>query len=317
MSSMEEKIVKVLREADRPMRALDIGKALGFETKREVNQVIYKLKGVVEISNPGSTPPLWRLVTSSASSAPQPPQSGASLAGQMSGISIGDETTATWSGKSKLLGTIEATADGKGFVVRALSRDEVITRGTSATSTPGPSNIQATDGGGGGGGGRDGEPLEQSVSRQPVQETGSPDDTSCTENEKKLSVNPLNLTDGVEVKKDLEKDVGDNSKQKEYASQVYAHATGGSQNQASPQPSSKAAPRKQKPKIAANFTQSPQALKKKILEILANGPLDTYHVSQQLEMPTRVEAMQLLEELKRDGLVSSIEREGVSIWSLK
>ena len=73
-----------------------------------------------------------------------------------------------------------------------------------------------------------------------------------------------------------------------------------------------------KPKIAANFNQSSQAQKKaQILEILTEGPLDTRQVSVKLGMPTRVEAMHLLEELKHEGRVNSIDRKSVSIWSMK
>ena len=48
---LEEKILKVLREADEPMRALDTSKKLGFDTRREVNQVIYEMKGVKKLKN--------------------------------------------------------------------------------------------------------------------------------------------------------------------------------------------------------------------------------------------------------------------------
>ena len=308
---LEEKILKVLREADKPMRALDIGKALGFSTRREVNRVLYKMEGVKKIDNP-SGPPLWQLATSTDPVAAQlPSESGAcgrqsttasQLGSQLSKISIGDETTATWNSGSSFLTTVEPTPDGKGLVLRTLSRDEVIRQGVGATSMTatsmtavGPSNIQATQDGG--------SRQDSKESGRPVQETGYPNNSKGI---KKPAVDPINLMKCTEVKKELEKNTGDNpGKKTECAARGFIQDT--------KEDSTPATTSKRKPKIAANFNPK----KTQILEMLAKGQLDTHQVSVKLGMSTRVEAMQLLEELKRDGRVSAIQRDGVSIWSIK
>ena len=315
-----EKIINVLRGADKPMRALDIGKKLGFDTRREVNKVIYKLKGVKKIENP-SGPPLWQLETSTDSNAAQlSSESGAcgtsresatvsQLGGQLSKISIGDERTATWNDGSSLLGTIEPTADGRGLILRPLSKDEVIRQGGGAATTvmtTGPSNIQATP--------DDNESKQDDESRRPVQETvGYPSDIKTELHT--TSIDPINYVEGTKVKKEFDKDTGDNPgkhKTKSAGQNVLPREESPSRS------STSATASKKKAKIAANFNLSSQMQKKtQILKILAEGPLDTHQVSIKLGMPTRVEAMQLLEELKCDGKVSAVERDGVSIWSVK
>ena len=313
---LEEKILKVLREADKPMRALDIGKKLGFDTRREVNRVIYKMKGVKQLKNP-SGPPLWQLETSINSIVAQVPSDHGAcgresamvsqLGGQLSKISFGDERTATWNNGTSLLSTVEPTADGSGIIVRPLPRDEVIRQGRGATTTmmtTRPSNVQATPDG-------DESQLEDE-SRRPVQETGYPNDIS-TEPHTTQSIDPINLIEGTKVKKELEKDAGDNPGKKAECECANQNVIPGDST-----PQSSIATSKRKPKIAANFNLSSQSQKKvQILESLAEGPLDSHQVSVKLGMPTRVEAMQLLEELKDDKKVSAIQRDGVSIWSIK
>ena len=322
--NLEEKILNVLREADKPMRALDIGKKLGFSTRREVNKVIYKLKGVKQLNNPsGSGPPLWQLETSTDSTAAQlSSESGAcgresalvsQLGGQLSKISIGDERTATWNDGNRLLSTIEPTADGKGIILRPLSRDEVIRQGGGATTTvltTGPSNIQATP--------DDDELRQDGKSKQPVQETvGYPNDIKTEPHT--TGIDPINFVESIKVSKEFEKDTGDNPGKHKTECTGPQNVLPDTAREDSPsRPSASAIASKKKPKIAANFHLSSQLQKKtQILEILVEGPLDTHQVSVKLGMPTRVEAMQLLEELKHDGRVSAVERDGVSIWSIK
>ena len=156
---MEEKIINVLRASGRPMRALDIARAIPGCEKRDVNRVIHYMRDV-EKSNPGMNPPLWQLYTGSIpTTTPQPlrPQAQqittanstsnisssrgamgqgenvtrmsdnpASLADQVSRISIGDSGSATWD--DKLLATVEKTQDGA-LVIQPIPREAIINRG--------------------------------------------------------------------------------------------------------------------------------------------------------------------------------------------
>ena len=138
----------------------------------------------------------------------------------------------------------------------------------------------------------------------------------CQETEPHTTdTDPINFVEGTKVKKEFDKDTGDNpgkNKTKSAGQNVLPREVSPSQSLTS------ATASKKKPKIAANFSLSSQTQKRtQILEILAEGPLDTHQVSVRLGMPTRVEAMQLLEELKCDGRVSAFQRDDVSIWSIK
>ena len=75
--------------------------------------------------------------------------------------------------------------------------------------------------------------------------------------------------------------------------------------------------------IAANFSglgaSSTVTPKQQILEILRNEtqPLDSFTIAQRLGHSTRLEAMRLLQELKREGRVNELVRNEVSYWSIK
>ena len=84
---MEAKIIQVLRENATPMTAPAIAKKIGC-TKKEVNQVVYKMKEV-EIANPGEKP-AWRLVAVASAS-----ESTADSARQRSPGVAGAEATAS------------------------------------------------------------------------------------------------------------------------------------------------------------------------------------------------------------------------------
>ena len=331
---MEEKIINVLRASGRPMRALDIARAIPGCDKRDVNRVIHYMREV-EKSNPGMNPPLWQLYTGTISTAtPQPLQpqqttataasrissSGAmgqgenapitdnpaSLADKMSKISIGSGASATWDGK--LLATVEKTEDG-GITINPLSREAIINRGTG-----------------------DREDSAQGQVPHPVQETCSNEDKETTISLQK--VNPINLSSGHEMMKGMDKERSENeAKKKEYASQVFDHtlqATGKSYSEATqssgPQQSSSLpthSKTRKKPTIAANFSglgASPTITPKQhILEILRNEtqPLDSFTIAQRLGHSTRLEAMRLLQELNHEGRVSEVVRNEVSYWSIR
>lgn len=319
MATIEEKIVDALKQAGRPMKALDIARAIpgGYE-KRDVNRVIHKMKEV-ERDNPGENPPLWRLCTGLSSTPPatqrvQPsfsavdgrqgssgPNRGGGenmLASQLSGLTIGDENTATW--ENKPLATIEKREDGA-LVVKPVPRDEIINQSSGAVTNE----------------------------NRPVQETATPGDSGDSETLKKPSsqkVDPINLSSNLKLKEEFEKASADNdaSKEKGYTARV-SPAPGGditnSEASAQPKPSSTAVSKsKKKPKIAANFGGGPvEAQKEKILEILRQEgrPLETVEVSRRLGYETRVESMKLLEELKSEGKVYNVIDKEVSYWSIR
>ena len=335
MEDMEEKIVDVLRASGRPMKALDIARAIGSRCeKRDVNRVIHYMREV-ERSNPGVNPPLWQLYTGSVSTTtPRPlqPQTTAAASGhvsssgaigqegnvpigdnpaslgeQMSRISIGDSASATWD--KKLLATVEKTEDGEGFVVRTIPREAIINRGS----------------------GDCGDTTEREL-RHPVQETCSNEEKEMTSSIPKL--NPINLSGGHEMMKEVDKETSENdAKKKEYASQVFDHTLQETRKSYSevtqvsgprqPLPSSLANSKtKKKPTIAANFSgvaASSTTLKQQVLEILRNEsqPLDSFTIAQRLGHSTRLEAMRLLQELKREGMVSEVVKNEVSYWSIR
>ena len=341
---MEEKIINVLRASGRPMRALDIARAIPGCEKRDVNRVIHRMRDV-EISNPGMNPPLWQLYTGSIpTTTPQPlrPQAQqittanstssisssqgtmgqgenvtrvsdnpASLADQVSRISIGDSGSATWD--DKLLATVEKTQDGA-FVIQPIPREAIINRGMGDREA-------------------DHEDSAQGQLPHPVQETCSNEGKEVTSSLPK--VNPINLSSGHEMMKEVDKERSENkAKRKEYSSQVFDHtlqATRRSYSEATrsttvPQQSSLSptdSKTKKKPKIAANFSglcaSSTLTPKQQILEILGNEtqPLATFTIAQRLGHSTRLEAMGLLEELKREGRVSEVVRNEVSHWSIR
>ena len=357
--SLEEKIVNVLGASDRPMKALDIARAIPGYEKKDVNRVIYHMREV-ERSNPGANPPLWRLYTGTVPTAatPMTPQarsqlqpqqqttttttqathgvsssgamgqrtgenvpisdnhhgSAASLTDAMSRISIGDVTSATWDGK--LLTTVEQTEDG-GVTIRPIPREVIINRGTGDHSCEDSAQ---------------GESL-----CPPVQETCSNEEIQTASSLPKI--NQINLSSGHETMKGLDhyQERSENeTKRKEYSSQVFDHtiqATGKSYSEAAqsrgfvPQQSSSSSPTdsktKKKPTIAANFSglgaSSSITLKQEILEILKNKTesIDSFTIAQRLGYSTRVEAMGLLQELKDEGKVNELVRDGVSHWSIR
>ena len=291
MATIQEKIVNALREAGRPLKALDIGRAIGF-SKKEVNQVIREIREV-ERANPGENPPLWRLFTDTASSTtPQTPSGGsgasghssdAALSSQLAGITIGDGNTATWNGKQ--IATMEKTEQGA-LVIQPITKDDIISR-------------QGT---------------------QPVQETGTPGEGEA-ETKTTQKVDPINLCGGHKQKDEFEKGACEDnpsSKEKEetYSTQVLEAVNNG----ASPSPSaSKAA--KKKPKLAANFgaVQSSLNEKQEILDILKKEgrAMETVELSRRLGHATRREAMRLLLELEKDGKVNSVEKDEIFLWSIR
>ena len=343
--TIQEKIVDVLSTADRPMKALDIARAIqGGCEKRDVNRVIHHMRKV-ERTNPGQNPPLWQLCTDAASSTTPQFQSGvmssardpsigqgtgrragdvassgsdASLASQLSNtkITIGDEASATW-GK-KLLATVESVEGS--IMIKPVSRDAIIHQAVA---------------------GRSSGCNEPSAEHHPVQETGC---SNVTEQElenmtsSSERIDPVNLSSGDELKKDLDKETGHDNpskaslKQKEYASQVLdrtiqttkqTHCNSASYQQPSSSTPSKS---KRKPVIAANFdgvvqTAQAQPLKMRILAILTNTQigrlLDTYKVSKRLGHENRIQAREALEELKREDKVHEVVEGGVSYWSVK
>ena len=332
---MEEKIIDVLRASGRPMKALDIARAIGCE-KRDVNRVVHYMREV-ERSNPGVNPPLWQLYTGSVlttTSPPLQPQTTAAASGhtstssgtrgqgehvprsdnlaglgdQMSRISIGDGASATWD--NKLLATIEK--DGEGFVVRPIPREVILNRGS----------------------GDCGDATEREL-RHPVQETCSNEEKETTSSsiDSRSKVNPINLSSGHEMIKEMEKETSENDpKRKEYVSQIfdrtlqetrksYSEVTQASvlQQSSSSQANSKT---KKKPTIAANFSgagDSSTTLKQQILEILKNEKqaLDSFMIAQRLGYSTRLEAMTLLHELKHEGRVNKVVKNEVSYWSIR
>lgn len=281
-------------------------------------------------------PPLWQLYTGTISTAtlqPLQPQqttaiaassissSGAmgqggnapitdnptSLADKMSKISIGDGASATWDGK--LLATVEKTEDG-GIMINPISREAIINQGTGEREESAP----------------------QGQVPHPVQETCSNEDKETTLSLPK--VNPINLSSGHEMMKGVDKERSENeAKKKEYASQIFDHTlqeTRKSYSEATrssrPQQSSSSptdSKTRRKPMIAANFSglgaSSTVTPKQQILEILRNEtqPLDSFTIAQRLGHSTRLEAMRLLQELKREGRVNELVRNEVSYWSIK
>ena len=343
MDTIQEKIVYALRAAGRPMKALDIARAIGGGCeKRDVNRAIHKMREV-EISNPGQNPPLWQLYTGTATpqlaqphivasspsssvrdtaSAQSPGKqesvakagSDASLVSQLSKISIGDETSATWN--SKMLTTVEPTSDG-GLVIKPVSRHEVINQASSSSVN----ELQV--------GLRLNHPVQETVD---CAESAVPEGQKLTSSSQTQRIDPINLTSGIELKKCLDKDVSESnpsSKQKEYASQVFdstLQATGESRSiYTSPQQLVSSTPSKSKRKvvIAANFgggdVPQDHLLKQKILDILSREaqPLDTFEVSKRLGHKDRVEALRALEALKREDKVCDVMEGGVSLWSIK
>ena len=334
-TTIQEKIVDVLRVADRPLKALDIARAIrGGCEKRDVNRVIHHMREV-ERTNPGQTPPLWQLYTGAASSTtPQSRstvtssahdpaigqrgggqgnvasgESDASLASQLSrtSITIGDEGSATW--RNELLATVKPVEGG--IVIKPVSRDAIINQAVGRSS------------------GCD-EPTEH----HPVQETGGCTNIVEQELENATSssqrIDPINLSSGHQLKKSLGKETDNHHpskvslKQKEYASQVFDSTiqTTTHRNLASCQQSS-SSKSKRKPVIAANFSgvEMPpaQPLKWKILDILTQigRPLDTFEVSKTLGHENRIQARKALEELKREGKVNEVVEGEVSYWSVK
>ena len=319
------------------MKALDIARAIGSGCeKRDVNRVIHKMREV-ERSNPGMNPPLWRLYTGTVSTAtPQSLQlqarqttpttvhtsSGAMgqgesvpisdnpsrLADQMSGISIGDSASATWD--DKLLTTVEKTEDG-GLLIKPIPKEEIMNRGTGDRG-----HSAATEGG----------------LHHPVQETCSNEEKGTTSSIPK--VNPINLSSGHEMMKEVDKDGRENeAKRKEYSSQVFDHSLQATRKSYS-EATQSSTPRqtsssptdskvKKKPIIAANFSgvgvSSTITPKHQVLEILRNEsqPIDSFTIAQRLGHSTRLEALGLLQELKAEGRVSEVVRKEVSHWSIR
>ena len=361
--SLEENIVNVLGASDRPMKALDIARAIPGYEKKDVNRVIYNMREV-ERSNPGINPPLWQLYTGAVPTAatpmtpqarpqlqPQQPtttttttttqathgvassgaigqgagenvpisdnhhRSAVSLTDAMSKISIGDGASATWD--DKLLATVEKTEDG-GFKVKPIPREAIINRGTSDHS-------------------READSVQGESLCPPVQESCSNEEIKTTSSLPKI--NQINLSSDHETTKGLdhyEKRSENETKRKEYSSQVFDHAlqgTGKSYSEAAqsrgsiPQQSSSSSPTdsktKKKPTIAANFSgvgaSSSSTLKQKILEILKEEtePIDSFKIAQRLGYSTRAEPRRLLQELKDEGKVSELVRDKVSHWSIR
>lgn len=335
-TTIQDKILDVLRAADRPMKALEIARKISGDCeKRDVNRVIHRMREV-ERSNPGQNPPLWQLYTGAASSTTPQSQSrltssardpaigqraagrqgniasggsDASLASQLSNtrITIGDEDSATWN--NEVLATVKQVEDG--IVIKPVSRDAIINQAVGRSS------------------GCADEPSEH----LPVQETGC---TNAAEQEEEhvtstsQRIDPVNLSSGHELKKSLDKETGHDNpskaslKQKEYASQILdrtiqttgqTHSDSASCQQLSSSTPSKS---KRKPVIAASFYLA-QPLKLRILDILTQTGhrLDTFEVSQRLGHEDRVKARQALEELKCEDKVCEVVEAGVSYWSVK
>ena len=290
--SLEEKIVNVLRASDRPMKALDIARAIPGCKKKDVNQVIYRMREV-EVSNPGANPPLWRLYTGTVPTAatPMTPQARSQLQPQQPTANTTTTTQAT-------LGVSSSGAVGQGAWENVPISDNH--QGSAASLTDAMSKIsigdvtsatwdgkllttlEKTEDGGvmirpipreaiinRGTGDHSREDSAQGESLfPPVQETCSNEEIQTTSSLPKI--NPINLSGDHETTKGLDhyQERSENEiKRKEYSSQVLDHtlqATGKSYSEAAQsrgsmsQPSSSSPPTdsktKKKPTIAANFS---------------------------------------------------------------
>ncbi|XP_018595767.1 protein kinase containing Z-DNA binding domains isoform X2 [Scleropages formosus] len=67
---MEDKIIEVLRRAGTPVMTLDIAKAVGLNTKKDVNSTLYGLRDRGVVRRTDSNPPKWSLVSPKEQEAP-------------------------------------------------------------------------------------------------------------------------------------------------------------------------------------------------------------------------------------------------------
>ena len=59
---LHQKILRHLRQAQSPERAISIAKACGYTSKSDVNPALYTLKQIGKIDQvPGSQPPTWKI----------------------------------------------------------------------------------------------------------------------------------------------------------------------------------------------------------------------------------------------------------------
>uniref|UniRef100_A0A8C9TSJ2 Eukaryotic translation initiation factor 2-alpha kinase 3-like n=1 Tax=Scleropages formosus TaxID=113540 RepID=A0A8C9TSJ2_SCLFO len=69
-TDMEDKIIEVLRRAGTPVMTLDIAKAVGLNTKKDVNSTLYGLRDRGVVRRTDSNPPKWSLVSPKEQEAP-------------------------------------------------------------------------------------------------------------------------------------------------------------------------------------------------------------------------------------------------------
>ena len=291
--SLEEKIVNVLGASDRPMKALDIARAIPGYEKKDVNRVIYNMREV-ERSNPGANPPLWRLYTGTVPTAatPMTPQARPQLQPQQ-------PTTTTTTTTQATQGVSNSGAMGKRTGEKVPISDNH--HGSAASLTDAMSKISIGDGAsatwddkllatvektedggvtirpipreviinrGTGDHSREADSAQGESLCPPVQESCSNEEIQTTSSLPKI--NPINQSSDHETTKGLDhyQESSENeTKRKEYSSQVFDHtlqATGKSYSEAAQsrgsmsQPSSSSPPTdsktKKKPTIAANFS---------------------------------------------------------------
>ena len=251
--SLEEKIVNVLGASDRPMKALDIARAIPGYEKKDVNRVIYHMREV-ERSNPGVNPPLWRLYTGTVPIAATPltPQARPQLQPQK------QTTTTTTQAATDSHGISNSGAMGQGAGENVpISGNH---HGSAASLTDAMSKISIGDGSSATwddkllatvekteDGGLKVKPIprEAIINRgmgdhiredsaqgeslcPPVQESCSNEEIQATSSLPKI--NQINLSSDHETTKGLdhyEKRSENEAKRKEYSSQVFDHALQG------------------------------------------------------------------------------------------
>lgn len=291
--SLEEKILDVLRASDRPMKALDIARAIPGCEKRDVNRVIYNMREV-ERSNPRINPPLWQLYTGTVPTAstatpqplqPQPQQQTTTTTTRATADSHGASSSgAMGQGAGENMPMNDNHHGSAASLTDAMSK---ISIGDSASATWDDkllATIEKTE---------DGGFKVKPISREAIINRGTSDHSreadsaqgeslcppvqeSCSNKEIQmtsslLKVNQINLSSGHEMMNskgvDNYKERSENeAKRKEYSSQVFDHtlqATGKSYSEATqstgsvPQPSSSSpteSKTKKKLTIAANFS---------------------------------------------------------------
>ena len=367
MSTLEEKIKKILEESSEPLRAVEIAKKIGHGyEKKDVNRVIYNMPDVEKVDK---SPPKWRIrsrhgicpedtsiasastinsaeamaqrgvstpqieATSQAGEGQSNPSQGSDLELQEKLLKVLKQSPKP---KSALQLARELGKEGRRDVnpiLHRLEKQGLVRKLSEDTDT---------------------KPLWQSVVH-PVHPTSGPQYQKAPSSSTHGRVantaaqwkgdDLYTRTDSLDgkitfslVKKDEiltsvldEKSRPDAScelEEKSKASPDVEKEQDDCETTASSQvslPSTEKSKKKTRKKLAANFTcpatsrsseESNDDLKKRITEILeTNKPLTTLEVSEKLGMQVRGDAMVLLKELKKDGIVEELAGK-ISSWKL-